>query len=193
MDIVALPPPPPGYEPDPPKRGPGRPPLSEAEKARRAAERAAKTMGPTLGELAPRRVIQGRPKNSVRAAAKVGQDDVMRVFQASAAEIAEVCVLTARSGSAEAQKTILDRISPRRDARFTLQDCPAITSINALPGFYAWLLAQVAAGNLAPSEASAIASVARHYCEAVEAIELEARLVKVEDRLAEASQYSRRL
>src|SRR5258707_5261648 len=68
MDIVGTIPPPPGgplVVPPPPlpvppaaavqnvpaaKRGPGRPPLSEEEKARREAERAAKTKGPTLGE-----------------------------------------------------------------------------------------------------------------------------------------------
>jgi hypothetical protein len=193
--VLVVPPPPPLPVPPPPaaKRAPGRPPLSAAEKARREAERAAKTKGLTLGELAPRRVNRGRPKNSVRAAEKVEPNAVERVFQASAVEIAEVCVLTAKAGSPEAQRTIIDRISPKRDARFTLVDCPEIETVNDLPRFHLWLLAQLVNGHIAPSEASAIAAVAQHYCESVEAIELEKRLIAVEDRIAESAKFSRRL
>ena len=118
----------------------------------------------------------GRPQGSRNRVTIV----VEKLLEAEAENIARAAVEFAKAGDTTLIKAVLDRVAPaRREATINI-DLPAIKSPADAPVVIANLLAKVAAGELAPSEATAVAGLLEQYRRQSELADLEARLTALE-------------
>ncbi len=101
------------------------------------------------------------------------------------AVVAEV-VKAAKGGDMTAARLILDRIVPPRKGRPVTFPLPKVNSPSGVSGALAAVLTAMASGVLTPDEAAAVAVVIETQRRAIETLELEARLVAVEQQLNNA-------
>ena len=87
-------------------------------------------------------------------------------------------------GDSTALKLCMERIAPVRRGRVvTVDSFPKVSSAADVPGALSSLLQAVAKGELTTDEAESIASLCSRYVNALEAVEHEARLKALEEKL----------
>jgi hypothetical protein len=95
--------------------------------------------------------------------------------------LAQKCVEMALSGDGTAMRLCLERILPARKSRLMTLDLPPITNANDVSAAVGAVAAAMAAGELTPEEASAVAGVIEAKRRAIETVEHEERLRKLEE------------
>lgn len=101
-----------------------------------------------------------------------------------AMKLTRKAVKAALAGDSSALKLCMERIAPVRKGRVvTVTNFPKVASAADVPGALAVLLQSVAKGDLTTDEADAIASLCSRYVTALEAVEHEARLKALEERI----------
>jgi hypothetical protein len=120
----------------------------------------------------------GKPKGArnraTMLAEKLMQDDVEAVVN--------TVVAAARGGDMTAARMVLDRIAPARKGRPVEFELPAIeTTLDLVPTIEA-VVSAMAAGELTPDEASAVAAVIDAKRRAFETIDIERRIAAMEQR-----------
>lgn len=93
-------------------------------------------------------------------------------------------IKAALDGDTAALRLCLERIAPVRKGRIvTVSNFPKVSSAADVPNALSSLLQAVATGDLTTDEADAIASLCSRYVTAVEAVEHEARLKALEEKM----------
>jgi len=101
-----------------------------------------------------------------------------------ATKLTRKAIKAALAGDSSALKLCMERIAPVRKGRVvTVDNFPKVASASDVPGALAVLLQSVAKGDLTTDEADAIASLCSRYVTALEAVEHEARLKALEERI----------
>jgi len=101
-----------------------------------------------------------------------------------ATRLTRVAIKAALKGDSGALRLCMERIAPVRRGRIvTVEHFPKVASAADVPGALSALLQAVAKGDLTTDEADAIASLCSRYVTALEAVEHEARLKALEERL----------
>jgi len=101
-----------------------------------------------------------------------------------ATRLTRKAIKAALAGDSAALKLCMERIAPVRRGRvLTVDNFPKVSSAADVPGALSALLQAVAKGDLTTDEADAIASLCSRYVTALEAVEHEARLRAIEERI----------
>jgi len=101
-----------------------------------------------------------------------------------ATRLTRKAIKAALAGDSAALKLCMERIAPVRRGRVvTVDNFPKVSSAADVPGALSALLQAVAKGDLTTDEADAIASLCSRYVTALEAVEHEARLRAIEERI----------
>jgi predicted GNAT family acetyltransferase len=101
-----------------------------------------------------------------------------------ATKLTRKAIKSALDGDGTALKLCMERIAPVRRGRVvTVESFPKVSSAADVPGALSALLQAVAKGELTTDEAESIASLCSRYVNALEAVEHEARLKALEDKL----------
>lgn len=101
-----------------------------------------------------------------------------------AAKLTRKAINSALGGDSTALRLCMERIAPVRRGRVvTVDNFPKVTSAADVPGALSSLLQAVAKGDLTTDEAESIASLCSRYVTALEAVEHEARLKALEEKL----------
>lgn len=102
-----------------------------------------------------------------------------------ATKLTRKAIKAALTGDSSALKLCMERIAPVRKGRVvTVDNFPKVACAADVPGALAVLLQSVARGDLTTDEADAIASLCSRYVVALEAVEHEARLKALEERIS---------
>jgi hypothetical protein len=109
-------------------------------------------------------------------AEKLMQDDVPEVVRA--------VVTAARSGDMTAAKLVLDRIAPVRRGNPVALKIPPVNSPADLVSALANITDAVSRGELTPDEGQAVAAILEQHRRAIETVELEERLSRLEAKHA---------
>lgn len=124
----------------------------------------------------------GNPKGRPKGARNKTTLAVESLLQGQAEAVAQRAVEMALEGDAAMIRVVLDRVSPvPKDKPVTL-DMPVMESAADIPAAMASVLAAVAAGELTPSEATALAGLVETHRRAIETAELSERITKLEER-----------
>lgn len=122
---------------------------------------------------------KGRPAGS-RSKVLVALD---ALGEGEAEAIVLAMVEQAKGGDIAAARAILDRIwPPRKGARLQF-DLPEVSTADDLPAAIASVTRQVAEGEIAPDEGTAIVGLLEAHRRAIETSELAARVAALEERL----------
>lgn len=109
---------------------------------------------------------------------------VEKLLGADANKLTRKVIELALSGDSTALKLAIDRVAPvRRGRPVIIDNFPKVTSAADVPGALSTLLEAVAKGEMTTDEADAIASLCSRYVGALEAVEFDARLKAIEERL----------
>jgi Family of unknown function (DUF5681) len=95
--------------------------------------------------------------------------------------LTQKCVEMAFSGDGTAMRLCLERILPARKSRLMTLDLPPITNANDVSAAVGAVAAAMAAGELTPEEAGAVSGVIEAKRRAIETVEHEERLRKLEE------------
>ena len=120
----------------------------------------------------------GRPKgarNKITLA-------VEELLDGEAEALTQKAIDKAKEGDIQALKLCLDRICPPRKGRTVEFDLPPELDLNSLADSTALLIRAVAAGEVSPEEAQAVAGLLEAHRKAVETQELEQRIARLEER-----------
>jgi hypothetical protein len=102
-----------------------------------------------------------------------------------ATRLTRKAIKSALDGDTTALRICMERIAPVRKGRVvTVENFPKVSSAADVPGALSALLQAVAKGDLTTDEADAIAALCSRYVSAVEAVEHEARLKALEERIS---------
>ncbi|MEE3502748.1 DUF5681 domain-containing protein [Acidiphilium acidophilum] len=118
----------------------------------------------------------GRPagvRNRVLAALDADADN-------AAPQLLKALVQAALAGDVQAARLVLDRAWPARKSRTVALDLPAVTTAEGIAGAMAAVVQAMAAGEIAPDEAAAVASVIEGQRRAIETTELAERIAALE-------------
>jgi hypothetical protein len=122
----------------------------------------------------PRGKPKGARHKATMLAEKLMQDDVEGIVNA---------VLTAaRGGDMTAARIVLDRIAPARKGRPVEFDLPTIGAPEDLIPTIEAVVSAMAAGELSPDEASAVAAVIEVQRRTIETVDIERRIAALEQR-----------
>jgi hypothetical protein len=124
---------------------------------------------------------KGRPCGS-RNKATLAID---KLLDGQAEAITQKCVALALEGDTTALRLAMERIAPVRKGRPVVMSLPAVDKPTDVTAAISAVVASMAAGNLTPEEASAVAGVIEVQRRAIETADHEARLTAIEDRLKE--------
>ena len=109
---------------------------------------------------------------------------VERLLGNDANRLTRKAIETALAGDTTALRLCLERIAPVRKGRIvTLDSFPTVKCAADVPAALASLLDAVAKGDLTTDEADAIAALCGRYVNALEAVDMEARIKALEERL----------
>ena len=111
---------------------------------------------------------------------------VQAMLEREAVRITQRLIDGAIAGEIQAARMILDRVAPAPKDRAVPFDMPELKALADAPLIISALLKAVALGDLAPSEAEAVAKLVEFYRRSVETANIEARLKLVEDAHAKA-------
>lgn len=104
-------------------------------------------------------------------------------METEALEITATAIALAKAGDMRAIESVLSRIAPApRDRRLSLPNLPACDTAEGIATAQAMLIAEVAGGNLRPSEASALADLLELRRRSLETSTLEERIVALETK-----------
>ncbi len=121
----------------------------------------------------------GRAKDS-RNAALLALD---AIGSEAGKDIMEAVVSAAKAGDMRAADILLRRLWPERKGRPVTLDLPAITAPGDIVAALRVITGAVSAGELSPDEGAAIAGILETQRRAVETVELERRLMVVEQSI----------
>jgi hypothetical protein len=119
---------------------------------------------------------KGRPKGS-RHTALLALD---AIGAKAAAAVLKKVAEAAQSGDLRAADILLRRVWPERKGRIVEIDLPAVDGAGDLPKALSAVMAAMAAGEITPDEASAIAAVIESKRKVVETADLDRRLTALE-------------
>jgi hypothetical protein len=105
---------------------------------------------------------------------------VEKMMQDDAKEIVRAVVTAAKGGDMVAAKIVLDRISPARKGRPLRFELPEARTADDVAAALASVVGAMADGELTPDEAALVASVLEVRRKAIETVELENRLHRLE-------------
>mgnify|MGYP006440185751 CR=1 FL=1 len=128
----------------------------------------------------------GRPKG--RRNKTVLLDAAARVEQMTADELDQIVssvISAAVNGDVQAAKLLLDRVAPARKGQAVEFHLPEIRNAGELDQAYAAVLKAVSAGDLSPEEAGSIVDLLEARRKAMETLDQEERLKRLEDAQAE--------
>ncbi|WP_029461246.1 DUF5681 domain-containing protein [Solidesulfovibrio alcoholivorans] len=124
--------------------------------------------------------VSGNPSGKPRGAKNHATRMVQALLDSRAEEITNKALEVALSGDGPVLRAILDRLCPaKRDAPVALS-LPPLKSASDLPSAMTAILESVAAGEVTPSEATALAGLVETHRRALEASELEKRIAALE-------------
>ena len=123
--------------------------------------------------------MSGNPAGKPRGVRNKASLLLDRMAQADAGDVLQAVLDKAKSGDVPAATLILARLWPPRKARVRFH-LPEMRSAADLVMGLGCLAAAVAAGELAPEEAAALAAVLESQRRAIETIELERRIAALE-------------
>lgn len=113
---------------------------------------------------------------------------IEQLFAGELENIAAIAIALAKNGDVAMIREILTRVAPaRRGTPIQITGFPKIESVKDVPPALAHIAGRVAAGELSPEEAAALAAVLREFVTASEAVDMEARLAALEDRIAKTA------
>ena len=118
----------------------------------------------------------GRPRGSLNATTLAAQ----ALLDGEAEILTRKAIELAKGGDLTALRLCMDRLLPPRKDRPVSLDLPRIDSARDVPNAISALLAAVAAGELAPSDASEVTKLIDAYARAVEINELAERVDNLE-------------
>ena len=118
----------------------------------------------------------GRPKGSLNATTLAAQ----ALLDGEAEALTRKAIELAKGGDLAALRLCMDRLLPPRKDRPVSLDLPRIDSARDAPKAISALLAAVAAGELAPSDAGEVTKLLDAYARAVEINELAERVDNLE-------------
>jgi Family of unknown function (DUF5681) len=119
---------------------------------------------------------KGRPRGS-RHAALVALD---AIGTKAAAAVLKKVAEAAQSGDLRASEILLRRVWPERKGRIVEVDLPPVHAAADLPKALSAVMAAMAAGEITPDEASAIAAVIESKRKVIETADLDRRLTVLE-------------
>jgi hypothetical protein len=120
---------------------------------------------------------KGSPNKSTSIFEEIGHDGVAKVIRKVHQQ--------ATRGSLRAAALLLARTWPRRRGRPVLLDLPPVETAEGMVQAHAAVVAQMAAGELTPEEASAVGNVLEMQRRALETYDHEKRIQALEDKRRE--------
>ena len=121
---------------------------------------------------------RGRPSGS-RNKASIALD---KMLADDGADVVRAVLAAAKSGDMLAARLVLDRIVPVRKGRSIQLDLPTIESATDVLAALSLTVAAMAEGEITPDEAAVVAGVLETKRKAIETVELEARLARLEQQ-----------
>jgi hypothetical protein len=121
---------------------------------------------------------RGRPSGS-RNKASIALD---KMLADDGADVVRAVLAAAKSGDMLAARLVLDRIVPVRKGRSIQLDLPTIESATDVLTALSLTVAAMADGEITPDEAAVVAGVLETKRKAIETVELEARLTRLEQQ-----------
>ncbi|KZE13439.1 MULTISPECIES: DUF5681 domain-containing protein [Sphingomonas] len=122
----------------------------------------------------------GRQPGSRNAATKAAE----ALLEGEAEVLTRKAIEQAKAGDMTALKLCLDRLVPVRRERTISFDMPKVAGAADHPGALLAMLEAVAAGDLTPGEAQALAGILKEHRAAIETAELASRLDALEERIS---------
>lgn len=110
---------------------------------------------------------------------------VEELLEGEAEALTRKAIERALEGDIPAIKICLDRIAPVRKGRAVAFDLPEEMNLKNLADTTALLIRTVAAGDMTPEEAQAVAALLETHRKAVESQELEDRITRLEERISQ--------
>jgi hypothetical protein len=98
------------------------------------------------------------------------------------ADVVQAVLTAAKGGDMAAARLVLDRIVPVRKGRSIQLDLPVIESAADVLTALSLTVSAMADGDITPDEAAVVAGVLETKRKAIETVELEARLVRLEQQ-----------
>lgn len=124
----------------------------------------------------------GNPKGKPRGTLNKATHAVLALLEGEADAITRVCIEAAKQGDMAAVRLILERLAPparERPVNITLPDTSTIIGVSEAQ---AAIVQAVAAGDLLPGEATALANIIEARRKALETLELEQRIAALEGK-----------
>ena len=150
----------------------------KSSRTKKTADRSRKNAAKTRGKPF-KKGNDGRPRgarNKITLA-------VEALLDGEADALTRKAIEQAKEGDMQALKLCLERICPLRKGRAVAFDLPTKLDLKNLADTTALLIRTVAAGDLTPEEAQAVASLMETHRRAVETVEIEERIARLEERM----------
>ncbi len=120
----------------------------------------------------------GKPKGAKNRASLVA----LALFEGGVRDVATAVIEQARAGDLTAARIVLDKVLPNAKERtIALPDLPDTSTVTGVSRAQQAILEAVAAGTITPGEASTLSSVLEQRRKALETMELEQRLIALEE------------
>lgn len=121
---------------------------------------------------------RGKPKGAKNRASLVA----LELFEGGVHDIAAAVIDQARAGDLTAARIVLDKVLPNAKERtIALPDLPTTDTAAGVSNAQQKILEAVAAGVITPGEASTLSSVLEQRRKALETMELEQRIIALEE------------
>ena len=122
---------------------------------------------------------RGRPSGS-RNKASIALD---KMLADDGADVVRAVLTAAKGGDMQAARLVLDRVVPVRKGRSVQLDLPTIEGATDVLAALSLTVAAMAEGEITPDEAAVVASVLEIKRKAIETVELETRLARLEQQV----------
>lgn len=123
----------------------------------------------------------GKPKGTRHRATTM----VLAMMEGSAEEVTRAILQAAKGGDTTAAKLVLERLAPPARERPICLDLPDTSTAAGIALAHRFVVEAVTAGEILPSEATALAALLDGQRKALETMELEARIAALEAREVE--------
>lgn len=124
----------------------------------------------------------GNPRGKPRGTLNKATQAVMALLEGEADAITRVCIEAAKQGDMTAVRLILERLAPPARERPVNITLPNTSTIIGVSEAQAAIVQAVAAGDLLPGEATALANIIEARRKALETLELEQRIAALEGK-----------
>jgi hypothetical protein len=124
----------------------------------------------------------GRPKGALNKTTLAARE----LLDGEAEELTRKCIELAKDGDSAAMRLCMERIVPAVKSRTIKIELPTVDTMADVLKAQAVAIQAMAAGEITPDEAATIAGVLEAKRRAIETVELEARLVKLEQSMERA-------